>query len=576
MNQTIKRLLGGVLLLMFSISMIPQEKGLILDEVSRRKFDYYYYAALSAKTQNKFGEAHDLFNHCFALDSTNSSLLVELAAFQNALNNLEGSYELVRKSVNYNPDNYYYNMVLADLSMGLDKYEEVVDIYNNMLELYPEKVELYFDLSNVYSSMGETDSAIASLDSLQKYTGDNDAIAVNKFRLYTAAGEKEKAFDEIEKIVTKSPDNPQYLLMVGELYLEDGDSEKAIDYFDRAKNIDPESPQLILSMVKYYDKTGDKEASESEIKKAITNVKMDVDTKLSMLGRYVGMLSQGKQSLEVADPLFESMFEQHPNNSNINLLYGEVLMFQKKEKEALVQYERYTNDNPTDITGYEQMLRILLPDTSAHDKIIELTEKGIEHIPDAPQFYYYLGMIKAIQEKYKESLQVFEDGLKNAEFRNPMIESDFYGQLGDINYMIKKESVAFEMYEKAIGINPQNTHVLNNYSYYLSLKRQDLDKAEKMSSLTVKAEPTNPTFLDTYGWILFEQGAYTMAKIYIEKAIEYSEDDISADVWEHYGDVLAVTGDEEGAVEQWKKARDAGGNSKILKKKIRKKRYLVK
>jgi Tfp pilus assembly protein PilF len=120
--------------------------------------------------------------------------------------------------------------------------------------------------------------------------------------------------------------------------------------------------------------------------------------------------------------------------------------------------------------------------------------------------------------------------------------------------------------------------VLNNYSYFLSLTRKDLDKAEKMSSITVKAEPSNPTYLDTYGWVLFEQGAYTMAKIYIENAIKYSEEgkgEISGEVLEHYGDVLYKTGDKENALEYWEKAKEKGGSkSKTLDKKIETKTYV--
>src|SRR5690606_926667 len=113
-----------------------------------------------------------------------------------------------------------------------------------------------------------------------------------------------------------------------------------------------------------------------------------------------------------------------------------------------------------------------------------------------------------------------------------------------------------------------NLSVLNNYSYYLSLEKRDLDKAEQMSGITIKAEPMNPTFLDTYGWVLYEQGSYVMAKIYIEKAIEYNDEDPSAEVFEHYGDVLYKTGDKEKALQQWKKAKDLGNDSAELAKKI--------
>lgn len=149
-----------------------------------------------------------------------------------------------------------------------------------------------------------------------------------------------------------------------------------------------------------------------------------------------------------------------------------------------------------------------------------------------------------------------------------MLESDFYGQIGDLNYFLGNKEEAFENYEKAIQLFPQNLPVLNNYSYYLSLEGINLEKAEKMSSITVKAEPMNPTYLDTYGWVLYVQESYVMAKIYIERAIEYDEDDPSAEVHEHYGDVLYKTGEKDKALEYWIKSKELGGDSELLEQKI--------
>ncbi len=274
----------------------------------------------------------------------------------------------------------------------------------------------------------------------------------------------------------------------------------------------------------------------------------------------------------MVNPLFETLFDQYPNNTFLNLIYGNVLLLQENKEEARKQFEIYTKANPADPIGYEQMLRLALPDSI--DKIIEITEEAIKHIPDAPQFYFYLGAAKYQQEKYKEALDVFEEGLKSAKIDNPLLKSDFYGQIGDLYYFLGNKEAAFENYEKALKLNPQNLHVLNNYSYYLSLEKKDLDKAEQMSSITVKAEPTNPTFLDTYGWVLFMQGAYTTARIYIENAVKYSEEEPSAEILEHYGDVLYVTGEPEKALEQWKKAKELGSDSKTLDEKIRTGKYI--
>ena len=122
--------------------------------------------------------------------------------------------------------------------------------------------------------------------------------------------------------------------------------------------------------------------------------------------------------------------------------------------------------------------------------------------------------------------------------------------------------------------NPSNITALNNYAYYLSLERRDLDKAEEMSYKTVKAEPNNATFLDTYAWILFEKGKYEEARIYIDNAIK-SEEEKSSEVLEHCGDIYFMTGDAESALKYWQQSLELGNDSEILKKKIEQKKYIA-
>ena len=319
----------------------------------------------------------------------------------------------------------------------------------------------------------------------------------------------------------------------------------------------------------YYEKTDNKASSQAELQQAITGPSLDVETKLQLLTRYLGILQQQKQDLKQANQLFMTLFEQYPNNTQLNMIYGNVLLLQGDKVGAMKQLEIYVKDNPSDPAGYDQMIRIVLPDEDM-EKLKEITTNALKHLPQEPQFYYYLGAAYYQQGKYKEALSVFEEGVQKAVIINPLLESDFHGQIGDLNYFLGNKEVAFKSYEKALKLNPQNLSVLNNYSYYLSLEKMNLDKAEQMSGITIKAEPMNPTFLDTYGWVLYEQGAYTMAKIYIEKAIEYSQESPSADVLEHYGDILFRMDEKEKALEQWKKAYELNKDSKTLKKKIRK------
>ena len=64
-----------------------------------------------------------------------------------------------------------------------------------------------------------------------------------------------------------------------------------------------------------------------------------------------------------------------------------------------------------------------------------------------------------------------------------------------------------------------------------------------------------------------------LAKIYIESALEKDKTK-SAELVDHYGDILFMNGDKEKAVEQWKKAKEMGKDSEILNRKIAEQQYI--
>lgn len=566
----------SILFFSFLSALVPckvfaqkDNESLSLNEDERRKLDHFFYEALNAKAQGRYDEAFDLIQHCYALDSTNANILIEMGTFYNVLQQKNEALSFFRKAVHYDSANYYYNMMLASLSKELELKQEVVDLYRTMVDRHPDKPELQFELAIALADNGELQEAVDTLNKLEQNTGLSDVITMNKYRLYSLMNKKEEAFEEIQQIIEKNRNDPRYFVLMGDLYLEDNQPAKAIKYYEQAKEIDKDFPALILSLVNYYEKTDNKAASQAELQQAIMGSSLDVETKLQLLTRYLGILQQQKQDLKQANQLFMTLFEQYPNNTQLNMIYGNVLLLQGDKTGAMKQLEIYIKDNPADPAGYDQMIRIVLPDEDM-EKLKRITTEALKHLPKEPQFYYYLGAAYYQQGKYKEALSVFEEGVRMAVIVNPLLESDFHGQIGDLNYFLGNKETAFLSYEKALKFNPQNVSVLNNYSYYLSLEKKNLDKAEQMSGITIKAEPMNPTFLDTYGWVLYEQGAYTMAKIYIEKAIEYSQENPSADVLEHYGDVLYKIGEKEKALEQWKKAYKLNKDSKKLKKKIRK------
>ncbi len=155
----------------------------------------------------------------------------------------------------------------------------------------------------------------------------------------------------------------------------------------------------------------------------------------------------------------------------------------------------------------------------------------------------------------------------------PDIVSDYYSLLGQLFSAKGLMKEAFAAYDSCLQWKSDNVMALNNYAYYLSVAGENLDKAEKMSYKTIKAEPQNSTYLDTYAWILFMQQRYAEAKVYIDQALQ-SDSTVSDIIVEHAGDIYAMNGDAVKAVEYWQRALKDTPDRKILIRKIKKKKYI--
>ena len=216
------------------------------------------------------------------------------------------------------------------------------------------------------------------------------------------------------------------------------------------------------------------------------------------------------------------------------------------------------------------------------ERVISLCSEARQYNPEEMAFYYYQGIACYQKGLLDDALDAFKNGISviNAE-SDPAIVSDFYAVMGDILHQKGMEKEAYAAYDSCLVWKEDNIGCLNNYAYYLSEHGEQLDKAEQMSYRTIKAEPKNATYLDTYAWILFMQQRYSEAKIYIDQTLQ-CDSDSSAVLLEHAGDIYYHIGDKEKAVSLWQQALDKSAENseikderkQVLIRKIKLKKYL--
>ena len=541
----------------------------------QRKYDYFFLEAMRLKEKKDYASAFGLLQHCLDIHPNAASALYEVSQYYMFLRQVPQGQEALEKAVANAPDNYWYSQGLASLYQQQNELDKAVTLLEQMVVRFPAKQDPLFNLLDLYGRQEKYDEVISTLNRLEKRMVKNEQLSMEKFRIYLQMKDDKKAFQEIESLVQEYPMDMRYQVILGDVYLQNGKKQEAYDVYQKVLAAEPDNPMAIFSMASYYKQTGQEELYQQQLDTLLLNKKVTPDTKVGVMRQMIVENEQADKDSTQIIALFDRIMKQEQDDPQIPMLYAQYLLSKNMEAESVPVLEQVVDLDPTN-NAARMMLIGAAVKKEDYKQIIKVCEPGIEATPDALEFYYYLAVAYNQAEKPDSVISICKRALehKTADGKKEIV-SEFYSILGDMYHTQKQMKEAYAAYDSALVYNPSNIGALNNYAYYLSVERRDLDKAEEMSYKTVKAEPNNATYLDTYAWILFEKGNYAEARIYIDNAMKSEGGDKSDVIVEHCGDIYYMTGDVDGALTYWKKALEMGSESKTLKQKIEKKKYIA-
>ena len=541
----------------------------------QRKYDYFFLEAMRLKEKKDYASAFGLLQHCLDIHPNAASALYEVSQYYMFLRQVPQGQEALEKAVANAPDNYWYSQGLASLYQQQNELDKAVTLLEQMVVRFPAKQEPLFNLLDLYGRQEKYDEVISTLNRLEKRMGKNEQLSMEKFRIYLQMKDDKKAFQEIESLVQEYPMDMRYQVILGDVYLQNGKKQEAYDVYQKVLAAEPDNPMAIFSMASYYKQTGQEELYQQQLDTLLLNKKVTSDTKVGVMRQMIVENEQADKDSTQIIALFDRIMKQEQDDPQIPMLYAQYLLSKNMEAESVPVLEQVVDLDPTNKAARMMLIGAAVKKED-YKQIIKVCEPGIEATPDALEFYYYLAIAYNQAEKPDSVISICKRALehKTADGKKEIV-SEFYSILGDMYHTQKQMKEAYAAYDSALVYNPSNIGALNNYAYYLSVERRDLDKAEEMSYKTVKAEPNNATYLDTYAWILFEKGNYAEARIYIDNAMKSEGGDKSDVIVEHCGDIYYMTGDVDGALTYWKKALEMGSESKTLKQKIEKKKYIA-
>jgi len=543
--------------------------GRVLSSEDSMLVKQLYFDGLHAKVLRNTQLATDFFKRVITLDPANDAAMYELATIYHSKNQDRDAEIQARHAVTVKPENKWYWLLLSNIYKRTNNVSELVPVINELITLDPDNQNHYLDKANALVIQNKISEANAVYDEIEKIYGLSEELSEARQRTFIRQGKPEKAAAELEKQVQSNPDDLKSLLNLADIYNRSGDPDRSLEVLNKAVSIDPGNVLVRLSLADTYRALKRYDEAFVELKLAFANSAFSIDEKIRIILSFFPQFADMK-AREQAHELAAILTEVHPEDPKSFAVYGDVLFQEQQYDEATKAYRQALELNDRVYQIWEQLIRIELSAAKYNEAIAD-GEEALSIFPNQAALFVLTAMAYAQTQKHEKAISY----LKNAaslESEDKEIVIQIYSGLGDSYNALRLYAESDKAYEDALEIDPENSYTLNNYAYYLSLRGENLDKAERMSRLSIKLDSGNASFEDTYAWILFKLKKYKDALNWIEKAISHSNNS-SAVQLEHYGDILFHLAEKEKAIQQWQKAKAIGGSGK-LDQKINAKKYI--
>ena len=571
-------LIGGILMIHPVVAQ-KKKKGNVpetpqRDNIKYREAEFYFTEGEKYFILEDYAKALLYFQKSLEVNAENATVHYKIAE---VLSRSDKQDDLIRASLSIEnalkleKKNKYFYLLAASIYNSMARFDKSAEMYETMLNEIKGTEEHLYDLAAIYQYDRKPENAIKTYNKAENIFGVNEVSSVQKISLYLEAGKTKDAINEGEKLLNAFPGDERYAMAFAEVLSKNGQQSLAISNLEKfiEQNEDASNARMLLAG--FYRDTQQEEKARKLLIRVFDDPSVELGSKIIVLGAYntelnfnrsKNIIDDSKEAFAVS--LYEKLVKDYPQEPNVHVLGGDLYLSTGSDYDAINEYQVAIKLGDVNYEVWQNLLFLEMK-VNQFDNVIRHSDQALELFPNQAMLYYFNGFANLRKQQYDEAVEALEQAKKLSGGNNKLL-ADINGMLGDTYYSLKQFSKSDQAYEEALALNPDNDVILNNYSYYLSLRKENLEKAEKMSTLLIKNNPDNPTYLDTHAWVLYVRGKYKEAKKFMERAIQSGQ--ANAVHFEHYGDILFKLGDVNGAVQQWEKAKETDANNEMLNKKI--------
>lgn len=535
-----------------------------------RRYDFFFLEAIRQQEAGHYDAAFDLLNHSLDVNPNAAEAWYFKAMYLSQLKQDTLAMRCLEKATMLSPENDTFQERLAQFYIGTGNYAQAIQSYERFFAVNRDRSDVLNILVQLYKQQQNYPMMLNTIGRLEQIEGPNDSFTLGKMSVFELMGDKKMAYKTLKGLADSHPNDPGFTVMLGNWLMQNKRGSEAYKLLTQVLKADPTNVYAQSSMYDYYRAAGQDSLARRMMTEVLLGKNTPAQTRAMFLKQAVQECDAKGDSLGVVR-LLDRMQQAMPRDTDVAEMRVAYYTLKKMPvamtDSALVYLLKLAPDNGS------ARFQLIQNNWSKQNwkEIAALSEPGMLYNPDEMAFYYFTGLARYYQKDDDGALDAFQRGTSVINSKsNPDIVSDFYAIMGEIYHNKGQNDKAYAAFDSCLQWKPDQVMTLNNYAYFLSVDGKDLKKAEEMSAKTIKTEPKNSTYLDTYAWILYKEGRYTEAKLYIDQALaNLSDSAMRADLLEHAGDIYCAAGLREQALKYWTQAVKAGsGNAAALRQKI--------
>jgi Flp pilus assembly protein TadD len=535
------------------------------DSESLSKADYAYIQKFHEGVRYMYrgldNEAVEIFLNCYAERPSDDAVCYALSELYLSAGDQQRAGEFMQKAAKIDPKNTHYASELAYFYFDSERYKEAVNSFEKLVQKEPRNAELQFALAEAYAQSGKPKRAIEAINQTEGQMGVIPQLSVKKYQLYMRLNDPKSAVNELKIAQAAHPDDPQVLGMLVDHYFKTKQEAFAISTLEDMAIGDPMNGRVHLFLAEVYRQKGDRKAYIAALKKAFLGEGVELDSKMQAL---ITMQETGVKVGLAELELVEILEIRYPEEAKTYSIKGDFFMQMNREDEALKAYKKALVFEKNAYPIWNQVM-VMEYQRDKMEELFATSKECLSYFPSIPTPYLLNGVAANQLKKYTEAKNSLESGQAYL-VNDYKLQAEFYAQLAEAEFGLNNKATGVANFEKAMELDTKSALIPNNFAYRLASEKYKLELALELANKSIAAGGKQGQFLDTKGFVYFQQGEYNKAlEIYLE-AIEKSKSD--AVLYEHLGDCYSKLGNKTKANEAWLKAKELKSKSKTLTKKI--------